>query len=79
MVYTATSARMRARVDCVGHSAARTASTHARTRSTSRRAQIIQLGRARVERGRRPPAMQNGGYVSSYHQPVGYGLRPASR
>jgi len=45
MVYTATSARMRARVDCVGHSAARTASTHARTRSTSRRAQIIQLGR----------------------------------
>ncbi len=62
MVYTATSARMRVRVDCVGHSAARTASTHTRTRSTSRRAQIIQLGRARLERGRRPPAMQNGGY-----------------
>ncbi len=37
---------------------ARMASTHARTRSASRSAQIIQLGRARLERGRRPPAMQ---------------------
>jgi hypothetical protein len=50
---------VRVRVDRLWCQVARTASTHARTRSTSRRAQIIQLERARLERGRRPPAMQN--------------------
>lgn len=50
---------------CRTYQMARTASTHARTRSTSRSAQIIQLGRARLERGRRPPAMQIGGSRAS--------------
>jgi len=54
---------MRVRVDCLRPQRARMASTHARTRSASRSAQIIQLGRARLERGQRPPAMQNGGYM----------------
>ena len=57
-------------VDCLGCLAARMASTHARTRSASRSAQIIQLGRARLERGRRPPAMQNGGYFACAGGPM---------
>ena len=32
----------------------------------SERAQIIQLGRARLECGRRPLAIQNGGYLCAY-------------
>jgi hypothetical protein len=50
---------------CLRCQGARTASTHARTRSASRSAQITQLGRARLESGRRPPAMQIGGYLKS--------------